>query len=129
MSCKICWEDLDDDLKVQFTTDLEVTANTNWKDCLFCHDCVQLLIQTQFDKFMHDAVNVDCERTMRRLMERGPPIWVHDDNGFPDTNNMEVPWLKRMQTQEIFSGKLKGAKEGEARDALWKELKSFVAKH
>eukprot|EP01055_Gregarina_sp_Pseudo9_P002765 Gregarina_sp_Pseudo_9__2764@NODE_2_length_7458_cov_33_430786_g1_i0_p8_GENE_NODE_2_length_7458_cov_33_430786_g1_i0NODE_2_length_7458_cov_33_430786_g1_i0_p8_ORF_typecomplete_len135_score15_53zfRING_2/PF13639_6/0_042Destabilase/PF05497_12/0_024zfC3HC4_2/PF13923_6/0_38zfC3HC4/PF00097_25/0_3zfRING_5/PF14634_6/7_9zfRING_5/PF14634_6/80zfRING_5/PF14634_6/3_5e03Cys_rich_CPXG/PF14255_6/4_NODE_2_length_7458_cov_33_430786_g1_i034583862 len=125
-SCKICWEDLEDEVKVQFTIDRVVDDNTEWKDCLFCYDCIQLLLQSQFEKFMNDAINADCEKVIQRLVQRGPPVWVHDPNGFPDTGDEEIPWMRRCHNGQVFSGKLKGAKEGEERGALWAELKQFI---
>ena len=66
---------------------------------------------------------------MRRLLAKGPPIYLSDAHALPladEQNDTHVSklWFAGDDTEQ--SAKLKGALEGEARDALWTELKKFL---
>eukprot|EP01053_Blabericola_migrator_P012252 Blabericola_migrator_1__12251@NODE_763_length_6617_cov_151_900153_g476_i2_p4_GENE_NODE_763_length_6617_cov_151_900153_g476_i2NODE_763_length_6617_cov_151_900153_g476_i2_p4_ORF_typecomplete_len130_score27_52NAD2/PF18782_1/0_011FGase/PF05013_12/0_014zfC3HC4/PF00097_25/0_15zfRING_2/PF13639_6/0_067zfRING_5/PF14634_6/0_35VPS28/PF03997_12/0_23_NODE_763_length_6617_cov_151_900153_g476_i227183107 len=126
MECKICMEDLDASNELEFTTDTQVTDSTLWHPCLFCLDCVQTLINTQYHKFRKDIVDLDCERAIKRLVKRGPPVYIHDVHGFPEAGEEEVPHMRLKATKAMISGKLDGAKEGEERLQEWNELKAFI---
>eukprot|EP01053_Blabericola_migrator_P012108 Blabericola_migrator_1__12107@NODE_746_length_6663_cov_150_773499_g476_i1_p4_GENE_NODE_746_length_6663_cov_150_773499_g476_i1NODE_746_length_6663_cov_150_773499_g476_i1_p4_ORF_typecomplete_len136_score16_26NAD2/PF18782_1/0_014zfC3HC4/PF00097_25/0_13zfRING_2/PF13639_6/0_064FGase/PF05013_12/0_033zfRING_5/PF14634_6/0_34VPS28/PF03997_12/0_18_NODE_746_length_6663_cov_150_773499_g476_i127183125 len=103
MECKICMEDLDASNELEFTTDTQVTDSTLWHPCLFCLDCVQTLINTQYHKFRKDIVDLDCERAIKRLVKRGPPVYIHDVHGFPEAGEEEVPHMRLKATKAVRS--------------------------
>lgn len=128
--CLSCFDELTADNAVEFTFENstpQMETRNNWSTAKFCFECIQTLIQTQFKKFMKDCVDVDCERTMRALMERGPPIFISDPYAFPNSDGREIQWLRRYDDpQHAFEGKLEGAVTGQERQDLWDHLKGFM---
>ena len=100
----------------------------SWHAALFCSDVVEQLLATQFHTFMKKVQETDCKAELRRLVAKGPPIWLEDKHALPlpkgDTHITHV-WFAR--DDEERSAKLNGAVEGKARDVLWDELKQLVA--
>ncbi|EZG67838.1 hypothetical protein GNI_066000, partial [Gregarina niphandrodes] len=95
----------------------------------FCLDCVMQLKATQYNKFVNDCVNSSCERSMRRLMESGPPIYLHDEHGFPLAKDFSPVWLKYKDINNetiVETSRLTNAPIGDERLAVWNELKQFV---
>lgn len=61
------------------------------------------------------------------MLEKGPPIYIHDKHGFPLQDNEEyVVKLWYASDCEERSSKLKGSKEGEEHQQLWDELNKFI---
>ena len=86
------------------------------------------LLDTQFETYTNDVKKTDCQATLRRLLKRGPPIYVSDKHAFPlakeDDTHVCKLWFALDGKER--SAKLKGAVEGEERDVLWLELKEFI---
>lgn len=66
-------------------------------------------------------------------MAKGPPIYLADKHGFPlpgddDEANkgIHLTQLWYSGTDTVLPAKLKGALEGEERQATWDNLKAFV---
>lgn len=69
----------------------------------------------------------DCQATLRRLLKNGPPIYISDKHGLPlDEGDTHVCNLWFAIDGKERSAKLKGAKDGEERQELWKELNEFL---
>jgi hypothetical protein len=78
----------------------------------------------------------DCQAELRRLLEKGPPIYITDKHGLPldndgnnsnDNDNDEyIINLWYASDDQHRSAKLKGAKEGEEWSKLWNELNKFI---
>ncbi|CAI5743079.1 unnamed protein product [Peronospora destructor] len=100
----------------------------SWHAALFCSDVVEKLLATQFYTFMKKVQEADCKAELRRLVAKGPPIWLEDKHALPlpdgDTHITHV-WFAK--DDEERSAKLDGAVEGKARDVLWEELKQLLA--
>ncbi|KUF94540.1 RAC-beta serine/threonine-protein kinase A [Phytophthora nicotianae] len=98
-----------------------------WHPALFCVDVVEQLLSTQFHTYMKKVQEADCKAELRRLVAKGPPIWLEDKHALPvpegDTHITKV-WFAK--DDEERSAKLDGAVEGEAREALWKELRQLM---
>ncbi|POM73225.1 hypothetical protein PHPALM_9941 [Phytophthora palmivora] len=98
-----------------------------WYPALFCSDVVEQLLSSQFHTYMKKVQEADCKAELRRLVAKGPPIWLEDKHALPvpdgDTHITNV-WFAK--DNEERSAKLDGAVEGEARDALWKELQQLM---
>lgn len=99
LNCAICWEEIPD--IVEFTLSSEPQGEAQWFPSLFCIECIAELKKTQFSKYLNDAANVDCEKTMRALMASGPPINIHDINGFPGSNGREIPWVRLSSSGQV----------------------------
>ncbi|KAE9034673.1 hypothetical protein PR001_g9636 [Phytophthora rubi] len=98
-----------------------------WHPALFCADVVGQLIASQFHTFMKKVQEADCKAELRRLVAKGPPIWLEDKHALPlpegDTHIVQV-WLAKDGQER--SAKLDGALEGEARESLWEELRQLM---
>ncbi|RLN96645.1 hypothetical protein BBJ28_00011370 [Nothophytophthora sp. Chile5] len=99
-----------------------------WQPALFAADVVQQLIDTQFHTYMKKVQQPDCKAELRRLVTKGPPIWVEDKHALAlpegDSHVVQVWYAKDEQEK---SAKLDGALEGEERQALWSELQQLLA--
>ena len=88
---------------------------------------VRQLLDTQFQQYIDRVKKTDCQAELRRLLKTGPPIYVSDKHAFPlEENDTNVHKLWFALDGKERSAKLKGAVEGEERDALWKELNEFI---
>lgn len=98
-----------------------------WHPALFCSDVVEQLLATQFHTYMKKVQEADCKAELRRLVAKGPPVWLEDKHALPvpegDTLITKV-WFAK--DDEDRSAKLDGAVEGEARETLWKELRQLM---
>ena len=98
-----------------------------WKQALYEQMIVEKLLQEQFESFVERVKKTDCQAELRRLLAKGPPIYVEDKHSLPvddgDTHIIKL-WYESDNTER--SAKLKGAVEGEERDKLWEELKEFL---
>ncbi len=64
---------------------------------------------------------------MRRLLEKGPPIYVSDQHGMAlDDDEEYIVSLWYASDGKERSAKLKDAVEGKERDELWDSLKEFI---
>ncbi len=85
------------------------------------------LLDNQFDQFIDRVKKTDCQAELKRLLEKGPPIYIHDKHGFPLKDDEEYViklWYASDCTER--SSRLKGSKEGEERQELWDQLKQFI---
>lgn len=98
-----------------------------WHPALFCADVVEQLLTTQFHTYMKKVQEADCKAELRRLVAKGPPIWLEDKHALPvpeeDSHIIQV-WFAKKNVER--SAKLDGALEGSARDLLWIELRQLL---
>jgi hypothetical protein len=98
-----------------------------WKPSLFELEVVQKLLDEQFHQYVERVKKTDCQAELRRLLDKGPPIYISDDTALPlvegDTHISKLWFASDGQER---SAKLDGALEGEAREQLWEELKQFI---
>jgi hypothetical protein len=97
-----------------------------WKAANFEMSTVQQLLDDQFESYVERVKKTDCQAELRRLLEKGPPIYIYDKHGLPLEDDEYVVKLWFSSDRKERSGKLKGAVEGEERDALWEELNQFI---
>ena len=65
-----------------------------WKPALFEQSVVEQLMSTQFGGYCKKVQESDCAAEMKRLMAKGPPVWVNDPHGLPvrdDTPTVPAP--------------------------------------
>ncbi|KAL4139775.1 hypothetical protein PRNP1_015622 [Phytophthora ramorum] len=108
--------------------EFQTSPSGSWHAALFCVDVVGQLLATQFHTYMKKVQEADCKAELRRLVAKGPPVWLEDKHALPvpegDTHITKV-WFAK--DEEERSAKLDGAVEGQARDVLWKELQQLLA--
>lgn len=124
VECMICYDDIDLDSFAEFKTH----ESSAWYPSLFCSNCINILLDSQFNKYVSDLSKVTCAREQRALLERGPPINIHDKSGFPESDGKEIHSLWYSCDNSIHSAKLKDSFIGEERQRWWDEQKKFVIK-
>lgn len=98
MECPVCYDDLTDENSLEY----QIFGDANqWFPCHFCEFCILALQSIQFQKYCADLMNSTCAREQRALLERGPPINVHDKNGFPMAGSNEIAKLRRKCNKEV----------------------------
>ena len=97
-----------------------------WRPANFEVSVVQQLLDDQFESYVERVKKTDCQAELRRLLEKGPPIYIFDKNGLPLEDDEYVVKLWFSSDRKERSGKLKGALEGTERNTLWEELNQFV---
>lgn len=84
-------------------------------------------MDSQFEQYINRVKKTDCQAELRRLLEKGPPIYIADQHGLPlDDDEEYVVALWYASDEQERSAKLKGSKEGEERQRLWEELNKFI---
>lgn len=85
------------------------------------------LLESQFNQFVDRVKKTDCQAELRRLLEKGPPIYISDKHGLALEDEEEyVVNLWFASDGKERSAKLKDAVEGNERDELWKSLNEFL---
>ncbi|GMF15327.1 unnamed protein product [Phytophthora fragariaefolia] len=107
--------------------EFQTAPSGRWHAALFCADVVEQLLASQFHTFMKKVQEADCKAELRRLVAKGPPVWLEDKHALPlpegDAHISQI-WFARDGRER--SAKLDGALEGEARDKLWSELRQLM---
>ncbi|KAF0690072.1 Aste57867_18521 [Aphanomyces stellatus] len=124
MECLATMEDITEETYVEYQT----FPSMLWHPCLFCADVVNQLQRAQFPAYMKGVQEPDCKAELRRLLAKGPPIWIEDKYGFPlpENGDTHVVALWFCGANEEKSAKLAGAVEGDEREKLWSELKDLL---
>jgi len=110
-----------------FSVEYQCHPSMKWKPALFEQSVVEQLLQDQFTQFVDRVKKTDCQAELRRLLDKGPPIYIEDSHGLPldegDTHAVKLWYASDGQER---SAKLVGAVDGEEREELWNELKQFI---
>ncbi|KAG9413576.1 hypothetical protein AC1031_012800 [Aphanomyces cochlioides] len=124
MECLATMEDITEETYVEYQT----YPSMEWHPSQFCADVVLQLLDSQFSTFMKKVQEPDCKAELRRLLAKGPPVWIEDKYGFPlpENGDTHIVALWFSSTKEERSAKLTGAVEGEEREKLWSELKELL---
>jgi hypothetical protein len=120
MSCTFCMDDLTADNMCQYRTN----TNPEWKASRWCVDCVKIYLGSQHQVWIDGVRNATCPKELQRLIDAGPPIWLHDTLTFPVGEGEHV--LEFKQKEETFSARLLGACEGTEREQLWDEMREVM---
>jgi len=76
MECKICYEQINDNMTFLFNDGKHMPADM----CIFC---ISKLINTQLDSFINSIINETCETSLIRQVTRDfPSILTLDASGF-----------------------------------------------
>ncbi|TMW57446.1 hypothetical protein Poli38472_003371 [Pythium oligandrum] len=105
----------------------QTAPSGTWRPALFAAEIVQQLLDTQFHTYIKKVQEADCKAELRRLVTKGPPVWLEDKHALPlpegETHITKV-WFAK--DDEEKSAKLDGAVEGDEREKLWSELKELL---
>lgn len=125
MECLATMEDITDEEGNY--CEYQTAPSGTWHPALFASDVVQQLVDTQFHQYMKAVQQPDCKAELRRLVAKGPPIYVEDKHALalPD-GDTHVAQLWFARDGQERSAKLDGALEGDARETLWQELRSLL---
>ena len=115
--CKLCFNELTTDTVVMY----RLTENTNYKIFSYCIECLNILKETQWSKYIHDLKNADCEKSFIALIKSKPPTHFRDSC---IEDNKEI--YDFLYKGEIYSAKLKGALKEEKREALYTQLLNVI---
>jgi len=87
-------------------------------------------LDSQFQRFLDNVQKTGCKAELRRLVMQGPPIYISDRHALPladkdkDTHVCKL-WYADDGLER--SAKLKGALEGDERNALWEKIRQILA--
>lgn len=96
--CSICYDELCSDNSLEYQT---LNNSMEWYPAYFCTDCTSVLQATQFQKYCSDLQATLCAREQRALLARGPPINLHDRNGFPEAGDGEISKLRQASNKQV----------------------------
>lgn len=112
-SCKLCFEDIANDSIVKY----RISEIDEFKNFVYCIECLELLIDGQWEKYITNLKKVDCEKSLLSLINSGTPM------NFRDTyieENKEI--YEFLANNKIFSAKLKGSLNENERKNLHNKL-------
>lgn len=127
----------------------QIYPSMEWKPALMEQSVIEELLQTQFYTYLDRVKQTDCQAELRRLLQKGPPIYISDPIGLPipeeenvESTNTETTTTTKIENDhptnsyvcklwyssdnKVHSAKLHGAVEGIERQQLWDELKQFI---
>jgi hypothetical protein len=105
----------------------QTSPSNTWHPALFEQCAITQILDTQFGAYMDRVKKTDCQAELRRLLAKGPPIYIEDKNALPlPDGDTHVSTLWFMEDGEERPAVLKGAVIGEEREVLWEELRSFL---
>ncbi|KDO27291.1 hypothetical protein SPRG_07541 [Saprolegnia parasitica CBS 223.65] len=124
MECLATMDDITEDNYCEYQTYPSMT----WHASKFCAEVTLQLLDAQFPAYMKGVQEPDCKAELRRLLAKGPPIWLEDKYGFPLPENGDTHLIALwfLSTGEERSAKLTGALEGDDRETLWTDLKQLL---
>ncbi|OQS00747.1 hypothetical protein THRCLA_05869 [Thraustotheca clavata] len=131
-----------DDITMDNYVEYQTFPSMTWHPSKFCAEVTQQLLDSQFPAYMkgvqgpsfspflylNDDLEPDCKAELRRLLAKGPPIYLEDKYGYPlpdngDTHLVNV-WFAH--SNEERSAQLTGALVDEERETLWTNLKQLL---
>ena len=129
--CLSPWDDVplthSRNLLLSPTVEYQSYPSLKWKPCLYERMIVEKLQAEQFHDFVERVKKTDCQAELRRLLSKGPPVYLHDEHALPlEEGDTHVSLLWFASDGQERSAKLHGAVEGEERDKLWAELNEFL---
>eukprot|EP00475_Leptophrys_vorax_P006054 TRINITY_DN1368_c0_g1_i1.p1 TRINITY_DN1368_c0_g1~~TRINITY_DN1368_c0_g1_i1.p1 ORF type:complete len:163 (+),score=52.74 TRINITY_DN1368_c0_g1_i1:55-543(+) len=124
--CLICCCDMDETNYAEFKG-----AGTDfWKASPYCSPCIEGYFKAkQWEKYLEtlEKAQVDCAAALRRVLAKGPPLYVHDKAFASDVNPDGVVDSFWYVDVGVVSSKIVGALEGDERQKFWDEKNEFLA--
>ena len=113
IECRCCCDDITDENRCMYSCELE---QVDWKESLYCIDCVRYIKSSKFHNYIHAIENSDCAKELTGLIKAGPPIWI-TDGGLPVEEGEHVYWFRNNGEPE--AAMYEGAVVGSERKKLW----------
>jgi hypothetical protein len=108
-TCMSCWDDIDGSVYVEFQS----SHDSEWFPSGFCENCVNHLLNNQWELYTSALAKTTCKAEQRRLLKMGPPINIKDATALPCPDGGEVFLLWFMSDGNEHSAKLTGSLIGE----------------
>mmetsp|Transcript_33605 Transcript_33605/g.82630 ORF Transcript_33605/g.82630 Transcript_33605/m.82630 type:complete len:156 (-) Transcript_33605:596-1063(-) len=126
MECMCTLDDITEETYCEYQT----MPSGKWHPAKFAAPVVDEMLQTLFKKYLEDVEKAarDCAAAVRRLVVKGPPIYVFDAHGLPlpeGETHIEKVWF--CKGNEEKSAVLQGALQGKEREELWNSQKQVLA--
>ena len=116
-TCAFCLEDLTLEIFVEYRIDVD----SKWMPFEYCKDCLDRLMEMQWNIYIKGLKNADCEASLRNLINAGPPV------NFRDSRIEEGKELHQfLCNSNISSAKLTDSFDPEKRDLLANKLKTIL---
>lgn len=113
-------------IDIDETNYCEYQTNTGkWLPSLYCDEVIDHLIDSLFEKYKDDCNKCTCKKQMRRMIQKGPPMYLYDDHALPVEDGEYITNVWFSYTNSTKSAKLKGALEGIERQTLWDHFKTI----
>lgn len=106
MECIICIEDIDPVVKYKDKPGGE------WRNSPYCSDCMEHFVSNQWFTYVSTIETETCEKTLRRMIQKGPPTHIREPVGLPCENDRGEVIEYRVGDQ-IKSSRLRGVYEGQ----------------
>ena len=121
MTCLCTWDKITSKEYVEYQT----MPSGKWHPSKYGISTIKTLLNTQFNNYIESVQKTDCLKELKRLLDIGPPIWLHDIHGLPiPENDTHISTLWYMDQNLEVSARLKNSLIGEDRIHLWNSLKS-----
>ena len=117
--CSLCFDDISSETFVKYQQ--EQKQNQEWKPFAYCKECLGLLMESQWNTYIDGLRKADCEATLKKLIERGPPTHFRD----PRIENGSY-LVSFMCNSDIISGKLQGPLDEEKMNSFNDKLKEIL---
>jgi hypothetical protein len=117
MTCLITMDDITKENYAEY----RCQPSGKWLPAQMTSEMVLHFISTGWDKYVKDveAASKDCAAAVRRLVQKGPPLYVSEPKILPLPEGDEyIDEFWFMNGDQTISAKLEGALEGEAREKL-----------
>ncbi|KAH9261479.1 hypothetical protein BASA81_000135 [Batrachochytrium salamandrivorans] len=127
--CLASFEEIDETNYVEYQT----LPSGTWHACNYSQETVEHLLESSYKMYLGDIekASKDCAAAVRRLVTKGPPLYLSDCNhgdAIPvpegDTH-VDKFWF--MNGNVTVSGVLPDAAQGDARAALWASQRETLA--
>ena len=116
-SCSVCFEDMTPEIFVVY----KVTQNNDWVPFTYCNECLTYIMESQWETYVSGLRKADCEATLRKLIEVGPPSHFRDPR---IENGAEL--FQFMCNSNVISGKLRNSLDGEVLSQFDAKLKDIL---
>eukprot|EP00924_Labyrinthula_sp_SR-Ha-C_P002693 maker-scaffold_13-snap-gene-4.3-mRNA-1 protein AED:0.02 eAED:0.02 QI:62/1/1/1/1/1/2/155/161 len=129
MTCLATWDDIS--LEEGNYCEYRSVPSKTWQPAKYSSEIVQHLLETQFPTYMQNVekASSDCAAAVRRLISKGPPIWLEDKNALPipeEDTHIDQVWFSGENGGKLLSAQLKEAPINEDREQLWESQKAVL---
>mmetsp|Transcript_42657 Transcript_42657/g.114187 ORF Transcript_42657/g.114187 Transcript_42657/m.114187 type:complete len:137 (+) Transcript_42657:37-447(+) len=125
MECLVTMEDIDKSSYCEYQT----MPSGKWYPSKFCSSVIRRMLDEQFQRYLDDVEKAtrDCAAAVRRLVNKGPPVYINDAHGLPlEEGETHVSKLWFCDDGTEVSAVLKNALQGEERQNLWDSQKEVI---